>query len=805
LLVPIGWIKEYIEVDLSPEELADALTMAGLESLSLASAAPDVKGVVTARIEKIEQHPNADKLTVCRVRPAEDAEPLTIVCGAPNISEGDIVPLAAVGTVLPDGTKLKKTKIRGETSHGMMCSQKELDVSDDHSGIWILPPGTPIGKTLPETLGLSDAIIETEPTPNRGDLQSIIGVAREIAAITGKQAKLPGLELVETGPDIAGLTSVDIEDYAGCPRYVARLVRGLKVGPSPEWMVERLEACGMRPINNVVDATNFVMLEMGQPLHAFDFNRLREKRIVVKRAKHGDKFTTLDGQERALRDDTLMICDGAGPVAIAGVMGGLDSEVSERTADVLIESAYFKPADIRRTARILGIPTEASRRFDKGVDPLGTAFAADRAAALMKEISGGEICKGLIDARDALFQKKRITLRPERTGRILGVELSVSEQKQILKRLDSIEVEEKDGLIEVVAPSYRPDLLEEHDLIEEIARLRGYDSIPSTMPGFTMEPMRRSPFQELASSITECMAALGFSQVILTSFEDPQRLGALGLPDDDPRRRAVKPRNPLSENESILRTTLVPKLLSCLAMNLSRGFTDEVRIYEINAVFEDGGEELPVQRTMLAALISPPRDKSLWSMRCNQDGFYDIKGVVEQVLSALGFPGARIEPDPSPDGFLHPGKAARVMTGKSCAGKVGEINPVVAESMEISKKVFIFEISFDMLVERAGYVPRAAPVSKFPPALRDIAIVVDEAVAMQDIIRAARKLKSPGVEAGMALFDVFRGGAVPQGKKSMAFHVRYQAMDRTLTDDEVGKEHQRLAEQLEKAVGATLR
>jgi phenylalanyl-tRNA synthetase beta chain len=802
--VPLSWIKEYVATELGPDDVARVLTMAGLETKNLGSTVPDVPGVIVARIEKIERHPAADKLTVCQVRTAPEAVTLTIVCGAPNIQEGNLVPLALIGTKFPDGTILKKSKIRGVESQGMMCSQRELGVSDDHAGIWILPPETPIGKPLASALGGADAILECEPTPNRGDLLSVINIARELAALTGAPFNPPRFQLAATGPDINRFARVDIEDYDGCPRYVARLVRGVKIGPSPEWMVKRLEAAGMRALANVVDVTNYVMLELGQPLHAFDFNKLNGRRIVVRRAAAGDKFTTLDCQERTLRDDTLMIRDGDGPVAIAGVMGGLDSEVTGYTTDILIESAFFQPTSIRRTARLLNIPTEASRRFDKGVDPLGCLFAADRAAELMRELAGGEVCAGAIDARRELFSPRKIRLRPGRVEAILGLSLPLASQRATITRLHGLEAVEDNGDLLVTAPSYRPDLLEEIDLIEEIARLAGYDQIPATMPRFRMEPMRQKPGLELAARLRERLTALGFLETISTNFEDPRRLDRLGLAADDPRRQAVRLANPLSENESILRTCLLPKLLACLQMNRGRGASEAVRIYELNAVFEPAADELPRQRTMLSGLMAPDQDKSLWPRGCAADGFFDVKGVAEQILAVVGFPGGRLEPDPAPEPFLHPGKAARLVMGSAAAGSLGELHPRLAEELELKTRVFLFDLQFDMLVAHAGHVPKARPVSKFPPTLRDIALAVDEQVTMDDIIRSARKLKSPVLES-LTVFDVFRGGGLPAGKKSMAFHVKYQSLDRTLTDEEVNGEHQRLAEQLGRTAGASLR
>jgi phenylalanyl-tRNA synthetase beta chain len=686
----------------------------------------------------------------------------------------------------------------------MMCSERELGMSDDHAGIWILPPDTAIGLPLVEALGADDAILELEPTPNRGDLNSVINIAREIAAITDKKAKEIEADVEETGPSIHDVAKVVIEDYENCPRYAARLVRGIKIGPSPDWLVNKIEACGMRTINNIVDVTNYVMLELGQPLHAFDFNKIRKNKILVNTAEEGDKFTTLDGQEQTLHADFLMILDGEGPVAIAGVMGGLDSEVSKDTVDVLIESAYFKPTSVRRTARLLGVPSEASRRFDKGVDPLRTILAVDRAAQLIKELAGGKIAAGVIDEKEKLFERAKITLRPQRANAVLGTDISLEKQIELLSLLYGMEVKENDGLIEVVAPSYRPDLLFEHDLVEEIARLHGYDVIEATLPMCKMEPMKRNKEISFGRKIRQRLTALGFSETVHTSFEDPRRLDKLNLLDDDPRKKAVKPANPLSENESILRTTLVPKLLSCLELNRSRGETGPIRLYEINAVFEETEDDLPVQRTMLAGVISPFAEKSLWDEQGAKDGFYDVKAVIEQIISAIGFPGARLDIDDDPEPFLHPGKCARVLIGKSLAGKYGEAHPQICQSYNFRERVFIFELNFDMLCEYSDYVPKAGAVSKYPSTLRDIALVVDESVTMEHIIRMARKLKSKILEE-LAVFDIFRGGSVEAGNKSMAFHARYQSMDRTLTDEEVTKEHNRLADQLHKNLGAKLR
>ncbi len=794
------WLKDYVDLDCSPDELAHQLTMAGLETNLADSERPDYSGVVIARIESIEQHPNADKLTLCKVLPGPDEEPLSIVCGASNIKVGDIIPLATVGTTLPGGMTLEKTKIRGQVSYGMMCSEKELGLSGDHQGIMILPQDTPLGIPFADTLPEEDLIIEADATPNRPDLLCVLGVAREYATISGQELRIPKIELDETGPDIDSLAKVEIEDYDKCPRYAARLVQGVTIQQSPDWMQQRLEASGIRAINNIVDITNYVLLETNQPLHAFDYDKLSESRIVVRRAKAGEKFVTLDDKEHTLTDQDLMICDGAGPVAIAGVMGGLNSEVSQTTVNVLIESAYFNPRSIRPTARRLGISSEASKRFERGIDPLTSVRAADRAAQLMAELAGGKICKNSIDVYQELFQPPKVRLRPQRLNQVLGTDIPVSEQTQWLEKLEMIVQTDAEDLV-VTPPAYRPDISGEIDLIEEVARLHGFDKIEPVMPKFQMEPMRRQPFDDLGRRVRDLLVDRGFNEAINLSFDNPAQLAELGYTKKEGEDQAVPLQNPLSELDSVLRFSLLPRLFNNMVYNISRDHSS-MRMFEINRVFQPDGK-LPLEKTMLSGLITRGREKQLWSLECPEDGFYEIKGVVEQILKLLNFPGARlVAGNPRPE--LLSGRSADIMLGKDLAGSFGELRPSLIKKLDILQKVFIFNLNFDMLCNYRRLDKKCRPFSKFPAVIRDVAFVVPESVTAEEVYRVIGSTKSPIIYR-TEIFDVFRGGNIAAGYKSMAFTIRYQSLERTLTDQEVNQVHEQVRGRIKKRLKAELR
>jgi len=632
--ISINWLKDYVDIEETPQELADMLTMAGLETASITELGEGCEDIVVAQILKKEQHPNADRLSLCQVTDGEETYP--IVCGATNMVEGDKVALARVGSVLPGNFKIKKAKLRGVESHGMMCSERELGLSDEHSGIIILPKETAVGTKLVEALGLPDTVIEVEITPNRPDWLSVVGVAREISANTGRALKMPPSEVNEGIDSATEATSVEINAPYLCHRYTARFIKGVKVGPSPLWMQNRLKAAGVRPISNVVDVTNYVLMELGHPLHAFDFNKLRGGKIVVKRAEEGEKFTTLDGQERALTGENLMICDGEGSVGVAGVMGGLNSEVSDETVDVLLESAYFFPPNIRATAKALGLSTEASYRFERGADIEGLVTALERAARLIVETAGGTVLKGIIDNYPTAHDKRRITLRVPRIAQVLGLEIASGRAVECLKGLGIEVIEADDERIVTLAPTHRVDIEREIDLIEEIARIVGYNNIPSTLPRISIQPGVPAGERPFYEKCRDLLAAAGLNEIITYSFIDPEDDNRIALEPDSPLRAKVKIQNPLGVETSVLRTTLLPSLLRVAGNNVRRGNKD-IKLFEVGKTFHpEEGMPLPEEHVRMAGLLTGSREPLTWWAKQDRLDFFDGKGVVERVFSAIG-------------------------------------------------------------------------------------------------------------------------------------------------------------------------
>ena len=588
MLVSLKWLKDYVDVEMTPAELADALTMAGLEVDEIKQIKPAFTGVVSAAIISVQPHPSADKLSLCEVTDSIQTYP--IVCGAKNIKAGDIVPLAKVGATIPGGYTIKSTVLRGEKSDGMLCSEEELEVGDDNTGIMQLPPGTVLGKPLEEILDLGDTVLDVSITPNRADCLSMIGIAREVAAITGKKIKIPAGEVRESAEDINSRTSVKIIDNDLCPRYTARMIKDVTIGPSPVWMKTRLEAVGLRSINNVVDVTNFVMLEMGQPLHSFDFRFLEEGRIVVRKSVQDEEFVSLDGKSRKLDADTLLICDGVKPVAIGGIMGGLNSEVKDDTQVVFLESAYFNPSSIRRSARRMAMPTDAAFRFERGIDPEGVLGALNRAARLIADLSGGKVCKNYIDEYTA--KVPAATNIPLELGRINAVIGTAIENSEAISILESIGMEVKEtetGKYLVTPPTYRVDIAREIDLIEEVARLYGYDRVPVTLPDVAVTEMVAIPRLNLEERISTVLTGIGYNEVINYSFISPQSVDYLGLHENDERRRLVHIKNPLVEDQSVMRTTMIFALLDSLKKNANNGCFN-LKYFEMGRIFLNCGQ-----------------------------------------------------------------------------------------------------------------------------------------------------------------------------------------------------------------------
>jgi phenylalanyl-tRNA synthetase beta chain len=698
--------------------------------------------------------------------------------------------------------KVKKTKIRGEQSVGMLCSERELGLSDDHSGIMILPPDVPIGAPFAEALQLADTVLELSVTPNRSDCLSMIGVAREVAALTKDRARPPEFTVPESGPDTTTLTSVTIDDDLGCPRYAARIVAAVTIGPSPLWMQERLKKAGLRPLNNVVDVTNYVLIELGHPLHAFDYEKLEENRIVVRRARGGESFVTLDGAERALSKDMLVIADAQQPVAIAGVMGGANSEVTEQTRTVLIESAYFDPMTIRRTSKALGLSTEASYRFERGADPDMVITAINRAASLMAELAGGTIAKGAIDEYPRKIASPEIRLRHARTAHMLGIDVPAEDTVAILKSLGfEVLVEESDA-VQVRVPSYRPDVTAEIDLIEEVARIYGYDNIVPTYPQDTTVMSRGQKPRRPEDTCRGTLRSCGFSEAITFSIGAPGDMADFGNAGDNSPGGPIHLMNPLAEDASVLRTSLVPGLLRNIRMNCNAGAKD-MKVFEIGKVYWPvEGELLPNERTFVCAAATGLLQPINWRGTPAEIDFFTMKGVAETVLASLGAASAEAK-RASCAGF-HPGVCADLVIGGTTVGTVGEIHPGLLDKYDFGQKVFVLELDIDTLESAAEEERTYEKFSRFPHADRDLAVVIDEAVE-------TGALTSAIAEAGgeilrrVLLFDVYRGNQVGEGKKSLAFNLRFLSSERTLTDEEVGAACDRILKVLTDRFGARLR
>jgi phenylalanyl-tRNA synthetase beta chain len=795
-----SWIREFVDIQMDPLELSDRLTNVGLECK--ASIQGELPGVVVGEILEVGPHPHSPGLRLCRVQSGQGV--LSVVCGAPNVREGIKVPLALPGATLPGGREIQVAEIKGVPSQGMLCSEAELETGDDSSGLWVLPPETPVGRRIDEAMGLRDWVFEFDLTPNRADCLSISGLAYEVAAITGSKVRPPALSLEEEGPRIEDLFRVYIQDPDLCPRYVARLVLGTKSARSPLWMRRRLQLVGMRPISNIVDVTNYVMWELGQPLHAFDMDLLEGGCIVVKRARPEERFVSLDGRERVLSQEMLMIWDGLKPVAVAGVMGGANSEVGPDTERVLIESACFDPINTRRTAKALGMLTEASRRFERGVDIEGCAAAADRAAGLMRDLAGGRVAVGRIDEYPGRRARRAISLRVAKVNELLGTDLEGEEVKAQLERLDLQVRKRGDGILEVLPPTRRVDLTREVDLVEEVARIWGFDKVPCTVPRTSRLPSPPSRGLSMESFTREVLVGYGFHEVITYSFMDPSALDRLGIPSGDPLRRAVALRNPLRRDQGVMRTTLVPGILDTVRHNLSVKNSD-LRLFEIGRVFlPDGEGELPREPVRLAGAMTGLLGPLHWSRRPSAADFFDLKGALEGLLDALQVPRISFREKDSPL-FLEPGYRATLFSGEEAVGWMGQVAPAVAEGWELGEGVMIFELDFESLVRLGTLEHRFRPLPRFPEVTRDISIVVRREIRAGDILQEILSFGQAWLQE-VCLFDVFTDPEkIPPGHKSLAFRLVYRCADRSLTDEEVNEQKFRLVEALEHKYGARLR
>lgn len=795
---PLNWLKDFVDINVGIKEYVNAMTMSGSKVEGVEDLGEGIEKVVVGRILEMEAHPNADRLKVCKVDVG--SEVLQIVTGAPNVKTGDLIPLALVGAKLPGG-QIKASKLRGVESYGMMCSIEELNLSRDYlpdapeDGVYVFSEELEPGTDIKEALHL-DQVVEFEITSNRPDCLSVYGLARETAATLGVPLKKPDIRVKEeAGGDASDRVSIEIENPELCPRYSARIVTDVKIEPSPYWMQHRLAAAGMRPINNIVDITNYVMLELGQPMHAFDFSCLTDSKIVVRTAREGETLKTLDGQERKLDTSMLVIADSQRPVGIAGVMGGENSEVTDQTRMLLLESANFNGASIRVTSKKLGIRSEASGRFEKGLDPENTIKALDRCAELIELLGAGKVVRGIVDCNMTRKSQDTIKLDPDRINALLGTEITAEKMMDIFRALE-FEVDPNTMIMKI--PSFRSDIESVADLSEEVARFYDYNNIkPSLLSGKESMRGRKSYKQRMEDVIRNTMCACGMNEAFTFSFTSPGVFDKINLPADHPLRDTVVISNPLGEDYSIMRTTTIPDMLRILSINYSRKI-ETARLFELSSVYHPvDGEELPEEKSVLTL--------GMYGEGCD---FFELKGVVEELMTAMGIAGYEFKPEREEPSF-HPGRTASLMVMKSDgtqlkAGILGEIHPEVAEKTECSERTCaaLFEVA--VLIDASSLSRKFKALPRFPAVPRDIAVVVRDEVYVADLMKAIVKAAGEILE-DVSLFDVYKGSQVPEGMKSTAFALSFRSADRTLKDEEVNTAMEKILKSLEYQFDARLR
>ncbi|MCC6487670.1 MAG: phenylalanine--tRNA ligase subunit beta [Candidatus Hydrogenedentes bacterium] len=793
------WLKELVDFDLSPDDLAHRLTMLGLEIESVERPGLGVSGIRIGKILDIKPHPDADKLVVCQTDVGQ-RDPLQIVCGAKNMNVGDRVPTAVVGATLPGDFTIGRRKMRGVESQGMMCSARELGLGQDHAGLLILSQDFPIGEDAVPLLGLDDVILEIEVTPNRGDWAGMIGVAREVAAALGTSLHLPDSSLTEADDLASSVASVTIEDPTLCPRYIGRVMKGVTVGPSPLWMVQRLVHAGQRAISSIVDITNYILLETGHPLHAFDLQKLLKNRIIVRTAKHGETIETIDGQSRSLDEKMLVIADAEHPVAVAGVMGGLKSEVGDSTTEILLESAVFQPQSVRRTSRILGLQTEASARFQRGADPEMAAFAMERATKLIQEIAGAQVLRGQLDEFPGMRPPLELTLRYKRTGVLLGAEVPPATQRDILTKLQFDVRERSPESCTAGVPSWRHDVSMEADLIEEIARLHGFDNIPSRLPMVRKTEVVLAPRETEVRELRRLLSGLGLTEMMNLSFGNPSDLEKAGMGEN--LKGMVMLQNPLSENHAGMRVSLIPGVLAVLASNLRRGVSD-IHAFEVGNIYtKTENNELPTQHLRLCLVFTGSRADAHWGVEGAKVDFFDAKGFAEALFVSCGIEASLMSFAAS--GPLKPRHSAQFSCDDTVLGYVGSVSEEVLGRFDIDQPVYLVDIDLDAMLNLPRSKRHFTALSVYPPSLRDMAVVVDAAVPAEQVLQIARDAGGDLLRQ-VSVFDVYSGKQVPEGKKSLALGLTFQATDRTLTDKDTQKTWDRILKNLRDTLQAELR
>lgn len=806
--VSYQWLKSLVPIEWNPEELADRLTFVGLSVEGIEYFNKGIKNVVVAKIKSVENHPDPKhtKWHVCKVD-AGKGEDLTIVCGAPNVKTGIKVPLALVGADLPGGFHIDAADKSGVTSDGMICSVSELQIpeglatKESDGGIFILPDDLTVGEDIVSALDLDDAILEFELTPNRADCLSVINVAREVAAVSGKPLNLPEIKLPKAVKDIKSLAKVKVLDKDLCPRYTAKLVENLQIGPSPLWMRHRLAAAGIRSISNIVDISNYVMLEMNQPSHTFDYDLIANHEIIVRRAEEGEIIVTLDDQKRKLTNDMLLICDGERPVGIAGVMGGQNTEITAETKNILIECACFYPKSIRLTSRKLGLASEAASRFEKGIDMEACERASMRICQLLCELAGGILVEGTLDSYEDDFKEKNVEMIFDHARATIGVEISDEAMTGMMDAL-AFQHQAIDGGLQITVPFYRMDIEREVDLIEEVARLNGYDKIPATLPMGQMTEGKKNKGQRVTDQIRNIMVSMGFSEVITYSFMNQKNYDLLRLPAEDDRRNSVKIMNPFSDEQGVVRTMVLPGVLAAAARNMNRRNLN-LSLFEIaSGYYPVAGEKLPEEKPMLTALVSGAFNQGWNGEKVDKD-FYYLKGVLENMLSILRIENMsvgteKIEP------FLHPGRACSVLIDGEIVGYLGELHPLVAKNYELPQKAVVFELDLNRVIQLAGKEIVYEAVSKFPAVEIDLAFVADRDLAANEIEQVIVAAGGEYLKA-VELFDIYHGDRIESGKKSLAYNLIFRAKERTLKAEEINEVVESIKEKLHRQYDIVLR
>lgn len=787
--VSLNWLNDFVDIsDLEAADLAEKLTMCGLE-VDAVEELKALDNVVVGKVTECGKHPDADKLSLCKVFDGE--ETWQVVCGAPNVAAGQTVVFAKVGAVLPGNFKIKKAKIRGTESFGMICAEDEIGLSEDHGGIMILSDELEAGMPVNELFGLPDTVLEIGITPNRADCLSIIGYAREIAALYNRPLKKKEFKINETDDEASNYGGVEIKNKEACPTYLGRVIKDVTIKPSPLWMQNRLRALGVRPISNVVDITNYVLFEYGQPLHTFDLREI-DGRIIIRNAADGEKLLTLDEKERTFDSSMLLITDEKKSIAVAGVMGGEHSGIHDDTSDVFLECAYFEPKQTRLTARKLGMQTDASYRYERGIDPVNTKEMCEYAAYLLQELCGGKVCKGVLgevnDPAEISF-----TVNTDWINSYLGTDVSPEQMVSILSGLNlKPVVDGKD--ITVTAPSYRVDISTRQDIAEEIARMYGYNNIPTTLPKIDADSMPMQPILATRRFLAQKLKTLGFNEAINYSF---MKSDFLKLFDDE--SKFVKLLNPISEDMNTMRTQVFPGLLSTIKYNLNNGIK-QVRLFEFASNFVNTGEKLPEQRMKLAAAAAGQFWPMSWAAPKTAEPFFILKGVLENLFSQYKIEAVYKKSDKD---FLHPGKSADVYVGEEYIGFIGELHPSTAEAADIKESVMVFEIDMIKFTDSAAFTFKFESFSKFPSVYKDISVMVNTDTPTEKLIECIKET-SPIAE-GVTLFDVYSGKGVEEGKVSKTFRVLFTGEDRTLTDEETNGILQKMIQNLNTKYGAVLR